>query len=448
MRLKNNKLVLTISYGNYTEGNGGTDKVLLAHQEMFNQAGISMFHLYPIHKVYDKVPEINLWGLIVDGVYKGMYVTEQILRFLKKSCSSRITFKAILIHHFNGIQIEEIHKLLSNIDAHIFFYLHDYMSICPDAGLVYNKERFCSNVTMDKVRCGGCRYYSADAQRRAEKIESLMNRFKDRITVIAPSPTAADVWLRHYAQFKKQVKVIYHQKLSGLYLGNKQIVPKDKALRIAFVGYQADIKGWPCWIKAVEVARNARCNYDFYQFGTVKNHYDYIQEVKIDFKDNLSAMTNALRKHKIDCAVLWSICPETYSYTYYEAFASNCYIITNDLSGNIAFQVQKNGNGIVLNGEESLVAFLQNERLVREKLNVFKASEVNGPDVLCENDELLTIQDSLHGNIEYREKITANNAIKALNYSFYKLFSEDKERVKVCILKYFRKVIKVFCKKH
>ena len=136
MRLKNNKLVLTISYGNYTEGNGGTDKVLLAHQEMFNQAGISMFHLYPIHKVYDKVPEINLWGLIVDGVYKGMYVTEQILRFLKKSCSSRITFKAILIHHFNGIQIEEIHKLLSNIDAHIFFYLHDYMSICPDAGLV------------------------------------------------------------------------------------------------------------------------------------------------------------------------------------------------------------------------------------------------------------------------------------------------------------------------
>lgn len=441
MRLKNNKLVLTVSYGNYTEGNGGTDKVLLAHQEMFNQAGISMFHLYPIRRVYDKVPEINLWGLLVDGVYKGMYVTEQILRLLKRNCSSRITFKAILIHHFNGIQIEEIHKLLSNIDAHIFFYLHDYMSICPDAGLVYNKERFCNNVTMDKVKCDGCRYYTAESQRRAEKIEALMNRFKDRITVIAPSPTAADVWLRHYAQFKKQVKVIYHQKLFGEYLGNKQIVPKDKNLRIAFVGYQADIKGWPWWIKAVEAARKAGCNYEFYQFGTVKNHYDYIQEVKIDFKDNLSAMTKALRQHKIDCAVIWSIWPETYSYTYYEAFSSNCYIITNDLSGNIAFQVQKNGNGIVLNGEERLVPFLQNEQLLRQKINEYKTSAIKGPNVLRENDNIVGVINDTFGSVESIDRITADKKKKVSYYNRYKSHYENLEKRRIFLSRHYHNVI-------
>lgn len=39
---------------------------------------------------------------------------------------------------------------------------------------------------------------------------------------------------------------------------------------------------------------------------------------------------------EIDCVILWSNCPETYSYVYFECFAANTFILANSLSGNIA----------------------------------------------------------------------------------------------------------------
>ena len=35
MKLKNKRYVITISYGDYRKGSGGTDKVILAHKELF-----------------------------------------------------------------------------------------------------------------------------------------------------------------------------------------------------------------------------------------------------------------------------------------------------------------------------------------------------------------------------------------------------------------------------
>ena len=65
-------------------------------------------------------------------------------------------------------------------------------------------------------------------------------------------------------------------------------------------------------------------------------------------------MVDALRKEPVDCVLLWSVWPETYSYTHYESFASNIFVITNRQSGKIAKQVEERGNGIVLNDEKEL----------------------------------------------------------------------------------------------
>jgi len=53
-------------------------------------------------------------------------------------------------------------------------------------------------------------------------------------------------------------------------------------------------------------------------------------------------MIDALRKNEIDVAFLWSICPETFSFTLYEALASGCYIVTNSASGNIQDTILRN----------------------------------------------------------------------------------------------------------
>jgi hypothetical protein len=71
--------------------------------------------------------------------------------------------------------------------------------------------------------------------------------------------------------------------------------------------------------------------------------------------DNRFAMVEALKDNKIDVAFLWSLCPETFSFTLYESLAAGCFAVTNKDSGNIQSYLKQNTKrGLVLENEESL----------------------------------------------------------------------------------------------
>ena len=99
-------------------------------------------------------------------------------------------------------------------------------------------------------------------------------------------------------------------------------------------------------------------------------------------------MTKALREKKVNIVLLWSLSPETYSYTYYEAYASNAFILTNSKSGNITDMVQKNKNGLVFDSENELFSFFSDVGKVKQTLEDFYASNVIGPLYLKTNDWL------------------------------------------------------------
>ena len=120
---------------------------------------------------------------------------------------------------------------------------------------------------------------------------------------------------------------------------------------------------------------------------------------------------------------------------------SNCYIITNDLSGNIAFQVQKNGNGIVLNGEERLVPFLQNEQLLRQKINEYKTSAIKGPNVLRENDNIVGVINDTFGSVESIDRITGDKKKKVSYYNRYKSHYENLEKRRIIISRHYHKLV-------
>ena len=99
-------------------------------------------------------------------------------------------------------------------------------------------------------------------------------------------------------------------------------------------------------------------------------------------------MLKALRENKIQVAILWSICPETFSFTYYECFAAGVFVITNQNSGNIEAMVRENKNGIVLRDEMELRRFLSNAKLLKEKIMDWVERDYNCPEILRENDVL------------------------------------------------------------
>jgi hypothetical protein len=76
-----------------------------------------------------------------------------------------------------------------------------------------------------------------------------------------------------------------------------------------------------------------------------------------------------LRKYEIDVSFLWSICPETYSFTLYESWAAGCTIVTNPVSGNIALTVEENSLGEVFQSENSLFRYFENVQSIQAILN-------------------------------------------------------------------------------
>jgi glycosyltransferase involved in cell wall biosynthesis len=76
-------------------------------------------------------------------------------------------------------------------------------------------------------------------------------------------------------------------------------------------------------------------------------------------------MIDALRKNEIDVAFLWSICPETFSFTLYEALAAGCFVITNPASGNIQAYIKANpAAGLVVDDEHALMELFEGNTLV------------------------------------------------------------------------------------
>ena len=70
-------------------------------------------------------------------------------------------------------------------------------------------------------------------------------------------------------------------------------------------------------------------------------------------------MKEALNRYKIDLAYLGSLCCETYSFTYIEAYENAVSVLTTEMSGNICEAVKKNKNGYVAKDTDELVHFLK-----------------------------------------------------------------------------------------
>ncbi len=386
------RIVLTISYGNYVQGKGGTDKVIKAHQEILNGRDISVIHLFRASSIGEKIKiqRNDVWRLLLDGEDCGLFSTNEVINTIYMLNNEDCDILDIFIHHLKNIQIEQLSRILQNIDCNIYFYLHDYFTVCPASGLINEQGIFCNSDKPNESKCKECTYFNKSTLDRLEDINNLFNTFKERFTFVAPSEVAKNVWVKTYPDFESRTIVIYHQKLVGQYLNNKSEKKDGEPLNVAFVGYQRPLKGWDIWFDAVKNIYNS-VNYKFFQFGTVNTHVDYIEEVEVDFTKNLDSMIIQLRNNDIDVAVLWSLWPETYSYTFYEAKSANAFILTNNKSGNIAYQVEQQKNGIVADDINDLEKILLNEPSLRDMVNSFKLKAEPGPLRLDENDELLSL---------------------------------------------------------
>lgn len=127
-------------------------------------------------------------------------------------------------------------------------------------------------------------------------------------------------------------------KCIGKYKGN--LNNKSSVLNVAFIGSREDYKGWKVFLELYNKEKD-KPTFKWFYFGVDDVGVSNIKCVYVDNRQDPMAMLNALRQNNVDVAILWSLCKETYSYTYFECYAANVFVVTDENSGNIAFQVLK-----------------------------------------------------------------------------------------------------------
>lgn len=385
------EFVLSIGFPQYVRDKSGMSKVILAHQKMFNEYQISYIHLFAVKKLMlqDRLTIFSYFGMYIDGKYAGIYTAEQVNQKLEQWFLEGHSLLNIHLHHLLYLKLKNIDKVLSALpQTPVKVFLHDYYLCCTNYNLMKNETEFCGGTGFSEKTCHDCTAYQR-SKLKEQQLHQLLGKYKERLTFIAPSQVTKEIFLRFHKEYADRTIVIAHQKRIGCYDGNLETVGSGERMKIGFMAMPRVHKGWEVWEKICE---NYKEDYEFVVFNSSQDSYPGMSKIKVEFSEqNLNAMADAVRNYGTQIVFLWSLCAETYSYTCFEAYSANCYIITNEKSGNIADVVRKEGNGKVFSTEEELFAFLADQEMVRKAVNEYRKKGPKGPEELIENDEIVKL---------------------------------------------------------
>lgn len=409
---KSGKFTLHICNMNPYIYDSGTEKYIVAQVDELQKKEIKSIILFPVLKGHGKV-SLRAWGVVTDRKLKRMISYGDVIAYINDALRDNECV-GVFVHGLMYADLNELYGIIS-FRENVIIFLHDYYSCCIQFNLLKNGINYCGSGRLYKDKCEECKYYNK-SKKRKEQIIGLFRKIR-KPYFIAPSEIVKQIWIDVYPEYTDYVAVIGHTTPVGRYEGNNNYLNLNDKLKIAFVGRDHPNKGYLLWEKALSIMPISDLNVELYHFGKASKRIDGVKNIEINItKDGADAMTNALRKHEISVVLLLSICPETYSYTYFEAMAANCFIIANRMSGNIAEQVKKNQNGIVIeNTVEALAEVLQNTKELVKSINRFRSSEYVAPETMKNNTEYMELLKSeSNDSIKQNERVFLPRRINAM----------------------------------
>lgn len=378
------RFVLHIHYRNPYIYCAGSEKFIISQVSELRLHGIQSIIIFPILKkaVYKNTEfEVRSWGIIVEEKIQGLVSFNNMIKWINRVIDYSVC-EGLFIHSFIFVDFNEL-NIISKLGTCVCVYLHDFCSCCIQYNLLFNNNSYCGSAIIDYEKCNKCKYYT-QSRKLHTNVRDFLSQIKD-LRIISPSMFVRKLWIQAYPELKEKVIVEGHKVMKGQYLENREKI-NDRKINVAFVGRAVARKGYPEWMNMIDrMGKNKY--YNFFHFGEKKENREYLTNVDVSvLNEGENAMINKLRDNKIDVVVLFSCVPETYSYTYYESISANCFVITSNQSGNIAVEVKKNQNGIVIPfSSNSLYELLNDNDAFKNKVNTFKNGEFIGPKELINN---------------------------------------------------------------
>lgn len=380
--------VLSILHSNYLETNAGIEKVVLEQQKICESYNLNYIAIFPkeqgnsfLNKIRVNDDEKNSY-VVLNGIIIGEIQILDLLEFIEN-----LNIRAVIIHQLIGYTLtNEIISKIKKINIPIYYYIHDYATICFNHTLLKNNRYFCGVDGVNMKKCYNCRFWIPGVI--THNFYKRLFDECDNILFVFPSHIVKDIWTNVFStKFEGRSFVIPNQKFSEEITRIDRRI-QDRKIRIAYIGYQNRVKGWNTFKKIHKIYND---KYEFYVLGSCSEKLKNVKIIPVSFTENgQDAMVDAIRDHDIDITLLWSIRPETYGYTFFESYIAGSYVLTNECSGNISHMTKKLDCGKSFKNEEQLINYLNNESKLNEELLNFKRDSQR-PKKLFPNEELIKI---------------------------------------------------------
>ena len=350
---------IALSHDDYLEVTGGAQITISGEQRLVNEIGQSYLHIYPYKKSLTLLSDESLLylGLNLDGKALAETESSELLGVLAELGKKELI--KLSIHQSMGFNQKTLQSLLNLTGGEGIFWLHDYFSLCPSYNLRRNDAEFCGAPEIGSNACRLCHY----SEQRAIQQPIFERLFREnKLEVVAPSRFNYEFW-----QSRFPVKVPAHIIPPAIlkWRENSPSRYEQGALRVGFLGYPLDYKGWPVWLRLTKSLTDNK-GLKFFHFSTSQGEPGNYRRIETQVtKENRNAMVESLRWNQIDVALLWSTVAETFSFTMHEALAAGCFILTNPSSGNIQDYIRRHPEcGLVLKDEEGLIELFKSGNII------------------------------------------------------------------------------------
>lgn len=385
------KSILSITFNDYSKGGGGVAKVMIEHQKMFNDAGYKYICIFPVKKLimHDNIMLFCYWGLLIDGKINGIYNNSQIKNILY-SLNEEAVIASIHIHHLLYNKMTMVQELIDYLDEiPIAFFIHDYYTVCRNYTLLKNDQYYCGLGGIRSEKCKDCKYYNHLTIKNLKENKTFIEHNIDRLHFFAPSEAARAVWLSYYKSYSDKITVLRHDNVKKYGNHFRTVLRHSSKIKLGYLGRPAVHKGWNTWLKLIDSIDHNK--YECYVFNNTDDPgNDKYQHVYVNVTpDNKDAMIKALISNEIDSVLLWSNWPETYSYTYFESYCADEFILTSNVSGNIAYECRNHHNGFVFKDENQLLSALKESDFFIDSINSYRNNHEKIPIEMVPNTKIV-----------------------------------------------------------
>lgn len=349
-----NRAILSFSHDDFTCQVGGIQLLLRRELQCLQKRAYLQIHFYPVYPLpfLDTSDDRIQLGVLVNGVSVGTFFADEIA-----SCLRKINLQdhdaTFVAHSLLGHSMSQTIAIIraAGIKAG-YLWIHDYSPLYNNFKLLRNDVEYRGLPRPGTVAWELCEFARAPFS-QPDEFGHLFSAFD--IDLLAPSVASRDIWESSGLLKPRSVHLLRHAELREVSNRPAQARIASGPLKVGFLGYPSDHKGWSIFQDLV-LRMTDDPRYEFYHLGKGRRGglpVEYREVLASEREPDL--MRKTVAAVELDVAMIWSIWPETFCLTAYEAIAGGAVVVTNPSAGNVVDLVRQSGEGQVLADEADLL---------------------------------------------------------------------------------------------